>query len=202
MNIPSKKQIPITLLSYVFLILIVVISNKFLSYEYVLSISASVMILIPIILRKDEGLFSFNVKGFINGVLITLILVAIYIIITNVLPLSFGNKLNFSRLNVSLIIINFLLVAIPEEIFFRGYLQKQLGNTIMSVVIVSFLFAIAHFVTICIFKGPGLFVCSVNILTFFPSLVMGYLYLKTKTLWSSIFFHALANIVHVIVLSG
>jgi membrane protease YdiL (CAAX protease family) len=34
-------------------------------------------------------------------------------------------------------------------------------------------------------------------LTFFPSLVMGYLYRVTGTLWASIIFHFLANIVHI-----
>lgn len=198
----TKTGLIYTFISYIFLLLTVITVSIFLSYEYVLSISASVMILIPILLRKDEGIFSFNLKGFLNGVFISIFLVCLYALITNLLPFSFGNNLDFSRVSISLVLINFLLVAIPEEVFFRGYLQKQLGNTIWSIVIVSLLFAIAHFITICVFRGPGLFVCSINILTFFPSLVMGFLYYKTKTLWSSIFFHTVANIVHAVVLSG
>ncbi len=202
MSLLPKNKLISPLFSYLALILIVIVSNTFLGYEYVLSISASAMILIPILLKKDEGIFNFNLKGFVNGVLVSVLLISLYALITKLLSLSFGNNLNFSRVSVSLVVINFLLVAIPEEVFFRGYLQKQLGNTIWSVVIVSLLFAIAHFIAICVFRGPGLFVCSVNVLTFFPSLVMGFLYYKTKTLWSSIFFHAVANIAHAVVLSG
>lgn len=202
MNLFSKNDVIPVFSSYLILILIVVVSNNFLSYEYVLSISASAMILIPILLKKDEGIFSFNFKGFLNGVLATVLLVCLYALITRILPFSFGNDLDFSSISISLVLINFLLVAVPEEIFFRGYLQKQLGNTIWSIVIVSLLFAIAHFITICVFRGPGLFVCSINILTFFPSLIMGFLYYKTKTLWSSIFFHSVANVAHTVVLSG
>jgi membrane protease YdiL (CAAX protease family) len=40
-------------------------------------------------------------------------------------------------------------------------------------------------------------VCSQAILTFFPSLVMGYLYTTTETLWASIIFHFLANLVYI-----
>ncbi|MGH7885705.1 MAG: CPBP family glutamic-type intramembrane protease [Thermodesulfobacteriota bacterium] len=202
MNILSKDRIIVSLISYLFLILVIILSNKLLSYEYVLSISASVMILIPILLKKDEPFFAINAKGFINGILLSALIFALYILIVYFLPLSFGNDLNFTKITFSLLFINLFLVALPEELFFRGYLQKQFGNNLYSVFIVSILFAFAHFITVCVFKGGGLFVCSVNVLTFFPSLVMGYLYLKTKTLWSSVFFHFAANIVHLIVLSG
>ena len=91
----AKTGLIYTFISYVFLLLTVITVSKFLSYEYVLSISASVMILIPILLRKDEGIFSFNLKGFLNGVLITIFLVCLYALITRLLPLSFGNNLDF-----------------------------------------------------------------------------------------------------------
>jgi membrane protease YdiL (CAAX protease family) len=90
-----------------------------------------------------------------------------------------------------------LLVALPEEVFFRGYLQQKLGNTLKAIIVVSLLFALAHFVTLCLGGAHGLSVCSQAVLTFFPSLVMGYLYMSTGTLWASIIFHFLANIVHI-----
>lgn len=202
MNSSQGKSSYYPFISYFLLIAIIVLSNKFLSYEYVLSISASTMLLIPMLLKRDDNLFSVTCKGLLNGILISIAVVCIYAVIVYLLPLSFGNNLNFEKVTFSLVFINFFLVAIPEEFFFRGYLQKQLGNNIKAIILVSLMFALAHFTTICVFKGGSVFVCSVNILTFFPSLVMGYLYYKTKTIWSSVFFHFVANIAHVVVLSG
>lgn len=198
----KNRRITTPLISYIALIAVIIICNNFLGYEYVLSISASVMLIIPILLGGDESVFSINPRGLLNGILLSVATVCIYMFIVYLLPLEFGNELSFEKVTPSLVLINFFLVALPEELFFRGYLQKELGNNIKTVVLVSVLFAFAHFVTICIFKGGNIFVCSVNVLTFFPSLVMGYLYYKTGTIWSSIFFHCLANIVHVVVLSG
>jgi len=74
----------------------------------------------------------------------------------------------------------------------------EFGNDYRALIIVSILFAVAHLLIVCATNG-GLSVCIQNGLTFFPSLVMGYLFMKTRTLWSSIFFHFLANILHIII---
>ncbi|MBF0338287.1 MAG: CPBP family intramembrane metalloprotease [Nitrospirae bacterium] len=81
-----------------------------------------------------------------------------------------------------------MLNALPEELFFRGYLQESLGNGTSSVVIVSAMFALCH---------SGRFLVTGDItqlLTFFPSLMMGWLYLKTSDILPSTLFHLVANL--------
>jgi len=108
-----------------------------------------------------------------------------------------GLSLELNFFSYSFVLTQLLLVALPEEVFFRGYLQYKLGNDIKGIVIVSLLFALGHFVTLCIGGGHNIAVCSQAVLTFFPSLVMGYLYFRTETLWASILFHFLANVVYI-----
>jgi len=88
----------------------------------------------------------------------------------------------------------FLYVALPEEIFFRGYLQsnilmlaKRLKNkSYMSAVVFisAFCFAAAHVVI-----NPEITV----MLTFLPGLVFGWLFLRTGSLVAPVLFHVIAN---------
>jgi membrane protease YdiL (CAAX protease family) len=81
-------------------------------------------------------------------------------------------------------------VAFAEEVYFRGFLQESLGNTTRSIVIVSSLFACMHVPQLIIYHDVS------ALLTFFPSLVMGYLYLRTRNIAASTLFHFLANTVY------
>ena len=87
------------------------------------------------------------------------------------------------------VVFQLLAVSLPEEAFFRGFLQENLGNNLKGVVVVSILFSIAHL--------PGFIINGdVNlVLTFFPSLVMGYLYMRTSNILPCIIFHLFANII-------
>jgi membrane protease YdiL (CAAX protease family) len=91
----------------------------------------------------------------------------------------------------------FLFVALTEEIFFRGYLQSNIftlaENLLNSrrkipgytaVFISALLFAAAHVAIRAQISA---------ILTFFPGLVLGWLFLRTKSLVAPILFHGLAN---------
>ena len=195
MKILSNYRIPITI--YGILILVILISKKLLGFNYVISLAATFMLLVPIFLNEDDGLFKFNYKGFRYALIWTVLILIIYMILAYLFLKVIGKQFEFRPLNFYIVFIHLFLIAIPEEIFFRGYLQVKFGNTLLSIVIVSLLFAMAHFVTICVFGSHGIFTCAQNILTFFPSLVMGYLYYKTGTIWSSVLFHFLANIIHV-----
>ncbi len=79
-------------------------------------------------------------------------------------------------------------IAFPEEIYFRGFLQDCLGNNIRAMIVVSFLFSLTHVPQLIVYGDPY------SLLTFFPSLVMGSLYMRTSNVLSSTIFHALANI--------
>ncbi len=91
-----------------------------------------------------------------------------------------------------------LFVAIPEEIFFRGYLQSNiiyLLNTVTvkkngflewyGIIICAVVFAVSH----AVFLGS-----AISILTFFPGLIMGWLFFRTNSLLAPILFHIIANI--------
>ncbi|HXX57532.1 MAG TPA: CPBP family intramembrane glutamic endopeptidase [Thermodesulfovibrionales bacterium] len=82
-----------------------------------------------------------------------------------------------------------LCVSFPEEVYFRGFLQERLGNTVTAVITVSLLFALMHLPSL-IFHGDIL-----SVLTFFPSLVMGLLYMRTSNVIASTIFHFAANTV-------
>ena len=78
-------------------------------------------------------------------------------------------------------------VAFPEEVYFRGFLQEKLGNTIRGLLVVSFLFSLMHLPQFILYRDPY------ALLTFFPSLVMGFLYLRTSNILPSMIFHFLSN---------
>ncbi len=92
-------------------------------------------------------------------------------------------------LPVSAVIFQLLGVSLPEEVYFRGFLQERLGNTMKGVVVVSLLFALVHLPQFVIYRDPY------ALLTFFPSLVMGFLYCRTSNVLPSAIFHFASNIV-------
>jgi membrane protease YdiL (CAAX protease family) len=80
-----------------------------------------------------------------------------------------------------------LFVALPEETFFRGSLQPSVlpKRPYASIIIASVVFALAHLATD---RNPA------RLLVFFPSLVFGWLRLRSGSLIPGIVFHALCNV--------
>ncbi|MBI5633571.1 MAG: CPBP family intramembrane metalloprotease [Nitrospirae bacterium] len=79
-------------------------------------------------------------------------------------------------------------ISLPEEAYFRGFLQECLGNNLRGVFLTSILFAIMHLPQL-VFYGDWY-----SLMTFFPSLVMGFIYMKTSNILPSVIFHFAANI--------
>lgn len=198
MIVKSGKSVLTAFISYAVLVLIIFLLNSFFQWSLALSVSATIMLLVPFVLRSNYNYFDFKLKNFLKGLLISVIIVLIYIAVLRVYSHYSDKGFGFDDLSLSFILIQLLLIAIPEEIFFRGFLQREFGNNIKAVVLVSFLFALAHLITVCGTGKVSFSGCNQNALTFFPSLVMGYLYISTGTLWSSIAFHFLANITHIL----
>jgi hypothetical protein len=99
---------------------------------------------------------------------------------------------------INLLLVQLLLVALPEEVFYRGYLQSRLDGLIgrdrrilgvemnvASTVLTSTLFAIGHVVTI---QSPT------RLAVFFPSLLFGWMRRATGGILAPILFHAICNI--------
>lgn len=88
------------------------------------------------------------------------------------------------------ILMQIFLVALPEELFFRGFLQGSLlkqGRSLgISVILTNIIFALGHLANSF---SPA------RLLTFFPGLIFSYLINKNRSLLSPVLFHATCNIV-------
>lgn len=91
----------------------------------------------------------------------------------------------------------FLYVAVAEEVFFRGYVQRNCLRLVgsleggpgmllkfTSIIISAACFALAH----AIVQGQ-----IVSFLTFLPGLILGWIFIRTGSLLAPILFHGLAN---------
>lgn len=96
---------------------------------------------------------------------------------------------------------NLFFVCIPEEAFYRGFLQKQLhsylgegrGRGFFSIFITSLLFTLAH-----VYWSP-----SIDILgfVFLASLLYGFVYMTSERIESAIFTHFAWNLTQMIFFS-
>ena len=99
----------------------------------------------------------------------------------------------------SIFLIQLFLVGLPEEIFYRGYLQSRLDGLVgrdrlffgvpfnmMSALVCSVLFALAHLVTI---PNPA------RLAVFFPSLLFGWMRRAYHDTLPPAIFHALCNVI-------
>lgn len=98
---------------------------------------------------------------------------------------------------ISWLFYQFMYVAVAEEVFFRGYVQDNILKMInpdknvqyrfgrwLSIVLSAACFAVAHIMV----QGR-----IALLLTFLPGLVLGWLFIRTKSLLAPILFHGLAN---------
>ncbi len=103
----------------------------------------------------------------------------------------------------SWLLYQFMYIAVAEEIFFRGYVQNnilRLTSAVVqerrrllqwiSIIISAACFAAAHVVI----QGE-----IISVLTFLPGLVLGWLFVRTRSLLAPILFHGLANVFYLFV---
>ena len=110
------------------------------------------------------------------------------------LPLAFHRSFLWI---IALVLTHILAVGVPEEIFYRGYIQSHLREVFPdrwtflgtpwgpSVVATSALFAIGHFI---IAFDPA------RLIVFFPSLLFGWMKNRTGTIGHVAVFHGLCNV--------
>jgi len=129
--------------------------------------------------------FSFSGRHFIAGAAFSLMIILPYFL--------FGiyHGRNFIFPDISMLAFQLLVVSIPEEIFFRGFIQEAVGNNLKGNLITSLLFSIAHLPNF-LFNND-----IYSLLTFFPSLIIGYIYMRTANIMPCIMFHFFANVVWV-----
>jgi len=90
-----------------------------------------------------------------------------------------------------------VIIALPEEAFYRGYLQSRLDDALPwrirfigasigpALVVTSLAFALGHFATI---RDPA------RLAVFFPSLLFGWLRARTGGIGAGVLFHAMCNL--------
>jgi len=95
------------------------------------------------------------------------------------------------------IVVQLVLIAFPEEFFFRGFLQEAFMGYFKTKKKVF-----GAEVNIGFFLTAAVFALSHSLLTlqwwhgfiFFPALIFGWLKQKTKTIWAGTLFHAACNL--------
>ena len=140
------------------------------------------LLAVPYLMQGKINL-KFSVKDIIIGIIASIVILAPFWFFV----VSTGKV--FTMLPVNAALYQLAGISLPEEVYFRGFLQERLGNTIKGLLVVSLLFAFMHLPQLVFYRDPY------ALLTFFPSLVMGFLYLRTSNILPSAIFHFLSNIV-------
>jgi len=138
------------------------------------------MLTFPVIVGHRVRM-GFSIKDFVLGLTVSVIVLVPYYVI-------FGG--NSREITGYFLIFQLIGVTFPEEFFFRGFLQDSIGRNIKAVIFVSILFSLAHLPK-ALFGGEWM-----SLLSFFPALVMGWLYMKTNNILPGTVFHFLANLVY------
>lgn len=162
------------------------------------------MLLIPALLVRDFSFCRFRAPALLKGLALSCVILVFYVLFLFLYSRLTQSSLSLREIGGAgetgvFLLSQFFLIALPEELFFRGYLQRELGGGYRSVVLVSGLFAAAHLVLVCAAELSVSAVCISNALTFFPSLIMGYLFMKTANIWPAVAFHFMANVVYLVV---
>jgi membrane protease YdiL (CAAX protease family) len=140
----------------------------------------ALMIIFPVIVGYKVKI-RFSIKDLLIGLIVSVVIIVPY-------SLVFGSSIK--SITAYSLIFQLLSVALPEEFFFRGFLQDSMGRSLKVVLMVSLMFSLAHLPK-AVFLGDWL-----SLLSFFPSLVMGWLYKKTNNIVPGTIFHLLANLAY------
>ena len=177
-------------------------------YENLMVMTAVVLIYPPVILsllqKKQLGYLDVSIKK-INKAILTFFVVSVVIFLPAFLINHFYQTILMhtafhegrSEVWGPFLLSQFLLVAFPEEFFFRGFLQEAFSDVLpkrmrffgveigWGLVVVSLIFAFSHsLITLRAWHA----------LIFFPGLVFGWLKEKTGTIWAGTLFHGTCNV--------
>ena len=177
MDIQQKKA----LYSYVILLLIISAYHAF-SLHIIRYFVPFFLISASYALQKKINL-RFNVRDALTGIIAS---AAVLTPFGYILSLSTGRVFEFMPIHG--LLFQLLGASFPEEVYFRGFLQERFGNNIRGIVLTSLLFSLMHLPRL-IFLGD-----IYSVMTFFPSLIMGFLYMRTGNILPSIIFHFSANV--------
>jgi len=167
-----------------------------------------VVALIPTVVKKHEfPRFGFNIRqmkdslvvlGWTCVVFLPLTFCGLWLLVSLGFELPLLPVMPRGQAWIYWLFYQFLYISLAEEVFFRGYVQNnilRLTNPVMgklprlqqwiSIVISAACFAAAHIIV----QGQ-----IISALIFLPGLVLGWLFIRTRSLLAPILFHGLANV--------
>lgn len=182
----------------------IVLSQKVLPSEYSGIAVASVLLWFPAILIflkrtnvQEAGISDIRGRDIGYGIIISIPVLILYRLFLTCRGVPVINVFNGAGMEEGVTILYYLMaeagaVAIPEEFFFRGYIQGGVSKKTgypwwFSVIYSAALFAILHL------AATG----NLNrLLVFFPALLFGWMRHKTGNIGASVICHSLCNITH------
>ena len=169
--------------------------------------AAGLFLYIPLILllitRKRPEQWGITFKGFFpslgTALLLSLLCLPAFLILYHYYQLywlHFPGRIKFPQDWMLLFLYHLVCVALPEEVFYRGYMQSRLNEVFpKGVNFLSARLGVGWLYTAVLFAlGHYLIDFRINTLaTFFPGLVFGWLRERTGNVVASTLFHALCN---------
>jgi membrane protease YdiL (CAAX protease family) len=134
--------------------------------------------------------------GWVCGCMLPAMITGLWLIRSLHLPIPLAPAVGPRSDWLGWLLYQFLYVAVAEEVFFRGYVQSNVmrlcrrapwGQSVqfaVTLIVSAGCFAIAH---------AAVQNSALPLLTFFPGLLMAWLFLRTGSLMAPILFHGLAN---------
>lgn len=173
--------------------------------DYVLSsVNNLVAFVVLIIIAKKIGLFDdipWNVKGVFKGLLLGIpVLLFCLVQLSGILESTYDYSIVINVFGVVAALIYCVAIALWEEFLCRGVILtnmlKKWGNSkngiIKSVILSAFIFGAAHVITG--FGGDWTNTTIQIVYASFMGLLFGVIYIKTKSLASTIVFHFILNL--------
>lgn len=150
--------------------------------------------------ESPQSLFAFSLRDVI--VLLPLIIVAIIVFFVANYFLKFG-VIGVHRKNLSsiplLIVYASVLIALPEEILFRGFIQTYFHSLFSSsfivIVLSSVLFGFAHILNGAKGFSPKQWNWKLVFMTFLAGLFLGFCFYSTGSLVVPVIFHTVLILV-------
>lgn len=173
--------------------------------DYVLSsVNNLVAFVVLIIIAKKIGLFDdipWNVKGVFKGLLLGIpVLLFCLVQLSGILEATYDYSIVINVFGVVAALIYCVAIALWEEFLCRGVILtnmlKKWGNSkngiIKSVILSAFIFGAAHVITG--FGGDWTNTTIQIVYASFMGLLFGVIYIKTKSLASTIVLHFILNL--------
>ena len=154
----------------------------------------------PIGLKAEHRRRAFATTCLTSIIILPIAFLGLWVMTRRQIPIPLQPTITQRGHWLSWVLHQFLYVAVAEEVFFRGYVQANTMRLLASLRKGSPAIqqAIAIFVSAACFALAHVIVQgrAISLLTFFPGLLLAWLFVRTRTLLAPILFHGLANVTY------